>query len=99
MLVHHNVGSQLFAVTISIHAARNGSSNFNFTLPRRITLSFKTAMLYATEPDRQLACPVEGLRVKHVADTWHAPRSGGRLHEGQDIFAKRGTAVRSATEG
>lgn len=65
----------------------------------KTTLPFKVAMLYAKEPDRQLACPVEGVRVKQVTDTWHAPRSVGRLHEGQDIFAKRGTAVRSATEG
>jgi len=69
------------------------------TVASRITLPFKAAMLYATEPDRELACPVEGVRVKQVTDTWHAPRPGGRLHEGQDIFAKRGTAVRSATEG
>jgi peptidoglycan LD-endopeptidase LytH len=34
-----------------------------------------------------------------VANTWHAPRGTDRLHEGQDIFAERGTAVLSATEG
>lgn len=66
---------------------------------RRATLPFKVAMLAAEEPDRQLAMPVEGVRVRAVGDSWHAPRSGGRLHEGQDIFAARGTAVRSAAEG
>ena len=63
------------------------------------TLPFKVALLAAREPDRELAMPVDGVRVKQVGDSWHAPRPGGRLHEGQDIFAKRGTVVRSATEG
>lgn len=51
------------------------------------------------EPDAVLRMPVEGVRVAQVTDTWHAPRGGGRLHEGQDIFAPRGTPVRSATGG
>ncbi len=64
-----------------------------------VTVPFKVAMLYAKEPDAELSVPVEGVSVKQIKDTWHAPRSGGRLHEGQDIFARRGTAVRSATAG
>lgn len=51
------------------------------------------------EPDTQLLMPVEGVRVAGVADTWGGPRSGGRSHEGQDIFAPRGTPVFSATSG
>jgi len=43
--------------------------------------------------------PVQGAQVRHVADTWRAPRVGGRSHAGQDIFARRGTPVRSVTEG
>lgn len=46
-----------------------------------------------------LAMPVSGVRPKALRDTWHAARSGSRKHEGIDIFAKRGTAVRAATEG
>lgn len=64
-----------------------------------VTLPFKVALLYAQEPDAELFVPVEGVAVKQINNTWHAPRSDGRLHEGQDIFAKRGTAVRSATAG
>ena len=62
-------------------------------------LPFKMVRLYMKTPDKELAMPVEGVRVGQVGDSWHAPRSGGRVHEGQDIFAERGTAVRSATEG
>lgn len=51
------------------------------------------------EPDEVLAMPVDGVRVAQIADTWGAPRGGGRRHEGQDVFAPRGTPVRSATHG
>jgi peptidoglycan LD-endopeptidase LytH len=50
-------------------------------------------------PAEVLLMPVEGVRVAHIRDTWQAPRGGGRRHEGQDIFAPRGTTVRSATVG
>lgn len=66
---------------------------------RGITLPFKIALLYTKDPDRRVAVPVEGVNVKDIKDSWHAPRSGGRQHEGQDIFAARGTAVYSATNG
>lgn len=51
------------------------------------------------EPDTQLLMPVAGVRTSQVADTWGAPRGGGRRHEGQDIFAPRGTPIYAATEG
>ncbi len=65
----------------------------------KAALPSRLARLYAEEPDARLAMPVEGVRVAQVGDSWHAPRPGGRLHEGQDIFAGRGTPVRSATGG
>lgn len=64
-----------------------------------VALPFKAAMLYSQPPDAALVVPVEGVRAAQIKSSWHAPRSGGRLHEGQDIFAARGTAVRSATAG
>ena len=64
-----------------------------------VTLPFHVARLSARDPDTALVMPVEGVRVRQVADTWGAPRSGGRKHEGQDIFAERGTPIFSATDG
>jgi murein DD-endopeptidase MepM/ murein hydrolase activator NlpD len=49
--------------------------------------------------DAAWVMPVDGMRVRDVADTWGAPRSGGRRHEGQDLFAPRGTIVRAAAPG
>lgn len=57
------------------------------------------ARLYTMEPDQTIAMPIEDVSKKQIADTWHAPRGSDRLHEGQDIFAPRGTPVLSATEG
>ena len=51
------------------------------------------------EVDTELLMPVEGVRMSQVTDTWGAARSEGRRHEGTDIFAERGTPVRSATRG
>jgi murein DD-endopeptidase MepM/ murein hydrolase activator NlpD len=58
------------------------------------------AMRLASMPAPEfVTMPVSGVRPQGLRDTWHGPRSGGRKHEGIDIFAKRGTEVRSATEG
>ena len=64
----------------------------------REQLAFYAERLPA-EPDTTLYMPVEGVSVASVTDTWGAPRGGGRSHEGQDIFAPRGTPVYSATPG
>lgn len=57
------------------------------------------AQLYTRDPDRKLAMPVQNVETRKIANTWHAARDGNRLHEGQDIFAPRGTPVLSATDG
>lgn len=58
-----------------------------------------TARLLASPRPTALPVPVEGVRQRQLRDTWGGARSEGRKHEGIDIFAKRGTAVRSTTEG
>lgn len=65
----------------------------------KLVLLVHVAQLYTKNPDTKLAMPVQDVSTKQVANTWHAPRDGGRLHEGQDIFAPRGTPILSATEG
>ena len=59
----------------------------------------KVARLYAADAPAKIFMPVTGVTRKQVANTWHAPRGSGRRHEGQDIFAKRGTPIYSATRG
>lgn len=48
---------------------------------------------------RSLEVPVAGLPRERVTSTWHAARSGGRRHEGIDLFARPGTPVVSASRG
>jgi murein DD-endopeptidase MepM/ murein hydrolase activator NlpD len=65
----------------------------------KFILYVHVAQLYTKEPDAKIAMPVEDVSKTQIANTWHAPRGNDRLHEGQDIFAARGTPVLSATEG
>lgn len=57
------------------------------------------ARLSMQEPDTKLAMPLADVSKRQIADTWHAPRGTDRLHEGQDIFAPKGTPILSATNG
>lgn len=50
-------------------------------------------------PARALPVPVEGVAARRIAATFGAPRGRDRRHAGLDIFAARGTPVRSATRG
>ncbi len=59
----------------------------------------RVAKLYTKEPDSRIAMPVKNIRKNQIADTWQAPRGTDRLHQGQDIFAPRGTPIMSATSG
>jgi peptidoglycan LD-endopeptidase LytH len=51
------------------------------------------------QPPESLSLPIAGVSPAALRDTWRAPRSNGRRHDGIDIFAQRGTAVRSTTRG
>ncbi len=59
----------------------------------------RVARLFTEAPDTRIAMPLEDVSKKQIANTWHAPRGTGRLHEGQDIFAAKGTPILSATNG
>ena len=55
-------------------------------------------LLRAPKP-AHLRVPVQGVVARGLVDTWNAPRSGGRKHQGIDIFARRGTQVLSPVTG
>lgn len=59
----------------------------------------RVVQLYTQAPDSRIAMPLEDVSKRAITNTWHAPRGTGRLHEGQDIFAPRGTPILSATNG
>ena len=65
----------------------------------RLVLYARILKLYTQTPDTRLAMPLEDVRKTAIADTWQAARGEGRKHEGQDIFATRGTPILSATSG
>jgi peptidoglycan LD-endopeptidase LytH len=55
--------------------------------------------LSRSPPPEALPVPVDGIEPGGIADTWGAPRGADRRHEGVDIFAARGTPVRSTPRG
>lgn len=70
--------------------------SWNGPLLRALPAAYR---LWRMPPAARVAVPVQGIRARDIADTWGGPRSGGRRHQGVDIFAKRGTPVTSATRG
>jgi murein DD-endopeptidase MepM/ murein hydrolase activator NlpD len=65
----------------------------------RFILYAHVARLYTKDPDTRLSMPLKEVKTTQVANTWHAPRGDSRQHEGQDIFAPKGTPIYSATSG
>ena len=55
--------------------------------------------LATQEPPAVLPSPVASSGTPRLFDSWGNPRSGGRRHQGIDIFAPRDTPVRSTTSG
>lgn len=60
---------------------------------------FIALRLISAAAPSHLPVPVAGVKPRDLRDSWHAPRSGGRQHQGIDIFAPRGRAIVSATRG
>jgi murein DD-endopeptidase MepM/ murein hydrolase activator NlpD len=85
------VGSTLALALLALH---HWSKHQPFaTYPRAM------AELAAMPAPTAMIVPVEGVAATRIADTFGAPRGRDRRHQGVDIFAPRGTAVRSATPG
>lgn len=48
---------------------------------------------------RGLLVPVQGIAASQIPDTFNDARDGARVHNAEDILAKRGTPVLSADDG
>ncbi len=75
-----------------------GSSTSSGTTQPPGTTTTTTTTLVPPPPENGKTCPVNG--AVSFTDTWGAPRSGGRSHQGVDMIAARGTplvALESAT--
>jgi murein DD-endopeptidase MepM/ murein hydrolase activator NlpD len=59
----------------------------------------RVAHLYFETPEARISMPLVEVSKNQIANTWHAPRGTDRVHEGQDIFAPKGTPIYSATKG
>ena len=69
------------------------------SIANSLTFYARVVRLYTQTPETQIAMPLANVSRTQIANTWHAPRGTDRLHEGQDIFATKGTPVLSATRG
>jgi murein DD-endopeptidase MepM/ murein hydrolase activator NlpD len=49
--------------------------------------------------ERGLLVPVQGIAASQIPDTFKDARDGSRVHNAEDILAKRGTPVLSADDG
>jgi murein DD-endopeptidase MepM/ murein hydrolase activator NlpD len=100
--VHHKItvrkllligGSTIFLLLVL------ASSGVGERIGDKLVFYVRVARLYGEAPDSTLAMPLQDVAKKQIANTWHAPRGTDRVHEGQDIFAPKGTPIYSATEG
>jgi murein DD-endopeptidase MepM/ murein hydrolase activator NlpD len=89
----------LVIVAPILRAAGNKYAAESDSFISRLTVPFYIARLYTSAPDEVLQMPIRKVKTGQIGDTWHATRSGQRQHEGQDIFAPRGSEILSATEG
>ena len=84
--------AQRHGTTIRSIQAASGLSNPNIVVVGTV-LTIPTTGGGSTD----VRCPVQGT-MRHVND-WGFPRSGGRFHEGNDLFAARGTPVVAVVAG
>ena len=78
--------------TVRAIQSANGISD-----PNRVLVGAVLTIPSAARGGGPLRCPVDGA-VRFMND-WGFPRSGGRFHEGNDLFAARGTPVVAVVGG
>jgi LysM repeat protein len=84
--------AQRYGTTIKAIQDANGITNANV-----VVIGTVLAIPATTGGATTLTCPVQGA-MQHMND-WGFPRSGGRFHEGNDLFAARGTPAVAVVGG
>lgn len=94
------------AAPATVHSVRPGETLSHIAVRYGTTIAALVARNAITDPDRILAgtpvqvagwvCPVAG--ASYIS-SWGFPRSGGRLHQGNDLMAPIGTTVRAPVSG
>ena len=69
------------------------------SIAKGVTFYARVVRLYTETPETRISMPLAQVSRSQIANTWHAARGADRLHEGQDIFAPKGTPILSATRG
>jgi murein DD-endopeptidase MepM/ murein hydrolase activator NlpD len=88
------IGKVLIALTVAVAAGIAAP----FARPA-VERAWFMYTLATDDPPAHLINPVAATKAPKLADSWGAARSGGRRHEGIDIFAAKGTPVLSTTRG
>jgi len=83
--------AQRYGTTINAIQTANGIRDPNLVVIGR------TLTIPATSAGSTLRCPVDG--ALRFMNDWGFPRSGGRFHEGNDLFAARGTPTVAVVGG
>ncbi len=78
-------------------AAAASASRSTTPPPAQVVTAAAPAPAPAVVSGGGMTCPVAG--AVSFADTWGAPRSGGRSHKGVDMMASRGTPVVAPVSG
>jgi len=85
-------------LAITIVAVASTATIAAWNQPALLKVGTLVSLLTEESPPK-LPVPVQQVASKDLEDTWGAPRSGNRRHEGIDIFAPLGRPVLSTTNG
>lgn len=88
-----------FLAGVTLAVVLLGITGIGNAIGDRLVFYWRVSRLYSQQPESKIAMPLEDVRKSQVADTWQSPRGTNRKHEGQDIFAPKGTPILSATSG
>lgn len=84
--------AQKLGTTMRALQSANGLAN-----PNQVVIGMRLTVPAQASGSGPITCPVQGA-MRHVND-WGFPRSGGRFHEGNDLFATKGTPALATVAG